>query len=185
MKILDIVSSIFLEDKIDTSNKSLKIFYNMDIHIKNPNTVGGDDYGMLREVLTRRFKRLQDEPNNKPDLVLIDGGAGQLGIATQVFEELGINDIIYVGIAKGEDRNAGREYFFMQGREAFQLPENNIFIYGANAAGFVPINSFVPTVTVSGRSVLSLRVIHGTPRTVVSSVMPPLSVITHFALSTR
>ncbi len=97
--------------------------------IKNADTVGGDDYAMLREVLTRRFKRLQDEQQNKPDLVLIDGGAGQLSIATQVFEELGINDIVYVGIAKGEDRNAGREHFFMQGREAFQLSENDAVLH--------------------------------------------------------
>lgn len=83
---------------------------------------GGDDYAMLREVLMRRFKRLQEEPGNKPDLVLIDGGAGQLSIATQVFQEMGITDIVYVGIAKGEDRNAGREHFFMPGREPFQLP---------------------------------------------------------------
>lgn len=86
---------------------------------------GGDDYAMLREVLMRRFKRLQEEPGNKPDLVLIDGGAGQFGIATQVFQELGITDIVYVGIAKGEDRNAGREHFFINGREPFQLPIND------------------------------------------------------------
>lgn len=90
--------------------------------IKNPVTTAGDDYAMLREVLMRRFKRLQDEPANKPDLVLIDGGVGQLSIATQVFQELGITDIVYTGIAKGEDRNAGREHFFMPGREPFQLP---------------------------------------------------------------
>ena len=71
----------------------------------------------------------KDGYSNKPDLVLIDGGAGQLGIATQVFEELGINDIIYVGIAKGEDRNAGREHFFIRGREAFQLPENDAVLH--------------------------------------------------------
>ena len=97
--------------------------------IKNPDTVGGDDYAMLREVLTRRFKRLQDEQQNKPDLVLIDGGAGQLGVATQVFEELGIDNIVYVGIAKGIDRNAGREHFFIRGREPFQLPENDAILH--------------------------------------------------------
>ncbi len=97
--------------------------------IKNLATTGGDDYAMLREVLTRRFKRLQDEQQNKPDLVLIDGGAGQLGVATQVFEDLGIDDIVYVGIAKGEDRNAGREHFFMRGREPFQLPENDAVLH--------------------------------------------------------
>jgi len=97
--------------------------------IKNLETTAGDDYAMLREVLTRRFKRLPDEPANKPDLVLIDGGAGQLSIATQVFEELGVDDIVYVGIAKGEDRNAGREHFFIRGREPFQLPENDAVLH--------------------------------------------------------
>ncbi len=90
--------------------------------IKNTSISAGDDYAMLREVLTRRFKRLQEEGSNKPDLVLIDGGAGQLSVATQVFEELGIDDIVYAGIAKGEDRNAGREHFFIPGKKAFQLP---------------------------------------------------------------
>jgi excinuclease ABC subunit C len=93
--------------------------------IKNPETVAGNDYAMLREVLMRRFKRLQEEPGNKPDLVLIDGGVGQLSIATQVFQELGITDIVYAGIAKGEDRNAGREHFFLPGREPFQLSVGN------------------------------------------------------------
>lgn len=97
--------------------------------IKNPATVGGDDYAMLREVLMRRFKRLQDEPNNKPDLVLIDGGAGQVSIATQVFTELGIDNIVYVGIAKGKDRNAGREHFFIPNHEPFQLPENDAVLH--------------------------------------------------------
>ncbi|MEQ1789370.1 MAG: excinuclease ABC subunit UvrC [Rickettsiales bacterium] len=97
--------------------------------IKNPDTVGGDDYAMLREVLTRRFKRLKEEPNNKPDLVLIDGGAGQVSIATQVFAELGIDNIIYVGIAKGADRNAGREHFVIPNRESFQLPENDAVLH--------------------------------------------------------
>lgn len=90
---------------------------------------GGDDYAMLREVLTRRFKRLPEEQANKPDLVLIDGGAGQLGIATQVFAELGINDIVYVGIAKGIDRNAGREWFYMPNRESFQLPKDDAVLH--------------------------------------------------------
>lgn len=90
--------------------------------IKNELMSKGDDYAMLHEVLTRRFKRLKEEKDNKPDLVLIDGGAGQLGVATQVFSDLGISDIVYVGIAKGEDRNAGREHFFMVGKDAYQLP---------------------------------------------------------------
>lgn len=94
-------------------------------NIKHEETVPGDDYAMLREVLTRRFKRLQEEDAKKPDLVLIDGGAGQLKVATQVFEELGIQGITYAAIAKGPDRNAGREWFHMEGREPFQLMPDN------------------------------------------------------------
>jgi excinuclease ABC subunit C len=96
-------------------------------NIKREDLTPGDDYGMLREVLTRRFKRLQEEDGagKTPDLVLIDGGAGQVSVASQVLEETGMQGLIYVGIAKGPDRNAGREQFFMPGREPFQLPEND------------------------------------------------------------
>ncbi|MEZ5690973.1 MAG: excinuclease ABC subunit UvrC [Rickettsiales bacterium] len=90
--------------------------------VKNDEIRGGDDYAMLREVFIRRFSRLKEEAKDKPDLVLIDGGAGQLSVATEVFNELAINDIIYVAIAKGEDRNAGREHFFMPSKKPFQLP---------------------------------------------------------------
>jgi excinuclease ABC subunit C len=101
--------------------------------IKRPDTTPGDDYGMMREVLTRRFGRLQEQKqeddtpadSKKPDLVLIDGGQGQLSVAQQVFDELGIEDIMLVGIAKGPDRNAGREQFFIPGREPFQLPPDD------------------------------------------------------------
>src|SRR5262249_55481686 len=62
-------------------------------------------------------------------LVLIDGGAGQLGKAKAVLDELGISDVALVGIAKGPDRNAGRERFFMEGREAFSLPEDDPALY--------------------------------------------------------
>lgn len=90
-----------------------------------------DDYGMMREVLMRRFKRALEEGDgagseNWPDLVMIDGGLGQLNATLEVLEELGIkDDVTIVGIAKGEDRNAGREKFFMPGREMFQLPIND------------------------------------------------------------
>ena len=90
-------------------------------NIKREDTVPGDDYAMLREVLTRRFKRLQEAEEKKPDLVLIDGGAGQLSTAAGVFADLGVQ-VCYAGIAKGPDRNAGREQFFMPGKEPFQLP---------------------------------------------------------------
>jgi excinuclease ABC subunit C len=86
---------------------------------------GGDDYAMLREVLTRRFKHYGSSKDKKPDLLLIDGGAGQVSSASQVFEELGISDVVFAGIAKGEDRNSGREWCFMPGKEPFQLPEHD------------------------------------------------------------
>ena len=96
-------------------------------NIKREDTVAGDDYAMMREVLTRRFKRLQEEDNdaNRPDLVLIDGGAGHLKVAMQVFEELGIQGITLAAIAKGVDRNAGREWFHLPDKEPFQLSEND------------------------------------------------------------
>ena len=86
----------------------------------------GDDYAMMREVLSRRFARaLKEDPERAgegwPDLVLIDGGQGQLAAAISVMEELGIEELPLVAIAKGPDRDAGRERFFMAGREPFQL----------------------------------------------------------------
>lgn len=86
---------------------------------------GGDDYAMLRETLTRRFARLQKEEGPWPDLVMIDGGAGHLTAATAVFEELGITDVPYVCIAKGRDRNAGREWFHLPTQSPFQLPPHD------------------------------------------------------------
>lgn len=98
-------------------------------NIRHTELTPGDDYAMLREVLTRRFMRLQKEDAERasqwPDLVLIDGGAGQLSSATQVFNELGIADLVYVAISKGPDRNAGREWFHQPGKGAFQLEKND------------------------------------------------------------
>jgi excinuclease ABC subunit C len=94
-------------------------------NIKNVALTPGDDYGMLREVLTRRFEKMlstDDGAKTKPDLVLIDGGAGQLAVAVQVMEALGISDVPLVAISKGPQRNAGREWFHMPGKEPFQLP---------------------------------------------------------------
>jgi len=95
-------------------------------NIRGEDLAPGDDYAMLRQVLTRRFARLQEQQRQGedvavPDLVLIDGGVGQLSAASAVFEELGITDIPYAGIAKGPQRNAGREHFFLPGRAPFQL----------------------------------------------------------------
>ncbi|MBB5373826.1 excinuclease ABC subunit UvrC [Acidocella aromatica] len=94
----------------------------------------GDDFGMMREVLTRRFGRaLAEDPDREseswPDLVLIDGGAGQLSAAKAVMADLGLEDVLLVGIAKGPDRDAGREWFYMEGREPFQLPPRDPVLY--------------------------------------------------------
>jgi excinuclease ABC subunit C len=98
------------------------------------NSQGGDDYAMMREVLTRRFARaLKEDPERTkgqwPDLVLIDGGAGQLKIACEVFADLGVTDVAIAGVAKGADRNAGRERFFMPGREPFSLEMQDPVLY--------------------------------------------------------
>ncbi|HKS88983.1 MAG TPA: excinuclease ABC subunit UvrC [Stellaceae bacterium] len=95
---------------------------------------GGDDYAMMREVFRRRFGRaLKEDPERAqgqwPDLVLIDGGQGQLTVALEVFGELGIEDVAIVSIAKGPDRNAGRERFFVPGRPAFSLEPRDPVLY--------------------------------------------------------
>ena len=79
-----------------------------------------DDYGMMKEVLNRRFKRAIQEKDNYlsfPDLVLIDGGKGQYSTARDTMNELGLHDIPVVAIAKGKQRNSGNETFFHNGRE--------------------------------------------------------------------
>src|SRR4029453_8803315 len=94
----------------------------------------GDDFAMMREVLSRRFGRaLKENPERDeehwPDLVLIDGGQGQLEVARQVLIELGIEDIAVAGIAKGPDRDAGRERFFMPGKPPFSLEPRDPVLY--------------------------------------------------------
>jgi excinuclease ABC subunit C len=96
----------------------------------------GDDYAMMREVLTRRFTRLlKESEENKadenawPDLILIDGGAGQLRVALDVLAELGIENVTAVGVAKGPERDAGRERFFMAGKPDFMLEPRNPVLY--------------------------------------------------------
>jgi excinuclease ABC subunit C len=95
---------------------------------------GGDDYAMMREVLMRRFARaVKEDPDRDrgtwPDLILIDGGQGQLNIGRSVLDELGIADVAIVGIAKGPDRNAGREHFFVPGRAPFSLDKRDPVLY--------------------------------------------------------
>ena len=94
----------------------------------------GDDYAMMHEVLTRRFTRaLKEDPDrsegNWPDLVVVDGGRGQLGIAEEVFAELGIDDVHLLGVAKGPDRNAGRERFYVPDGGGFTLPPRDPLLY--------------------------------------------------------
>jgi excinuclease ABC subunit C len=104
-------------------------------NIKNPDTAPGDDFAMMREVMARRFGRLVNPPRagedfeperdeNWPDLVLIDGGKGQMSSVMQIVRELGVEDVAFIGVSKGPDRHAGREMFhFPDGRE-FTLPVN-------------------------------------------------------------
>ena len=103
-------------------------------NIKGADIAPGDDYAMMREVLGRRFRRaLQEDPDRDsgtwPELVLIDGGEGHLGVAREVFADLGIDDIPLAAIAKGAERNAGRERFHMAGRRSFMLPAGNPVLY--------------------------------------------------------
>lgn len=131
-------------------------------NIKSQDLTPGDDYAMMREVLSRRFSRLlkdhvRDEPEADaenqndvdvdpdasnddgrmnttdmpawPDLVLIDGGQGQLTAARETLQDLGVMDVPLVGIAKGPDRDAGREKFFITGRPSFMLPERDPVLY--------------------------------------------------------
>jgi excinuclease ABC subunit C len=95
---------------------------------------GGDDFAMMREVFDRRFGRaLKEDPEREsgtwPDLVLIDGGAGQLSAAREILNEMGLHDIPLVAIAKGPDRDAGREWFHQTGKEPFQLPPRDAVLY--------------------------------------------------------
>ena len=117
-------------------------------------TTAGDDYGMMREVLTRRFSRLVKESGAEgtptlpsgsngggdgnlsdtafpawPDLIIVDGGKGQYEAARAVMAEIGVAHVPLVAIAKGEDRNAGRETFFGMGREPFKLPARDPALY--------------------------------------------------------
>ena len=110
-------------------------------NIKSTDITPGDDFGMMREVLTRRFSRLaaesetdaEDEQTGMPDwpdVVFIDGGAGQLNAVREVIAELNLpREVTFIGIAKGEERDAGREKFFMEGKDAFMLPHRDPVLY--------------------------------------------------------
>ncbi|PLX38370.1 MAG: excinuclease ABC subunit C [Hyphomicrobiales bacterium] len=122
-------------------------------NIKSEDLTPGDDYGMMREVMQRRFSRLLKEAGPRggdetetdseagadeashaeigpwPDLLLIDGGRGQLRAVAETLADLGIDDLPLVGVAKGPDRNAGRETFHMDGRDMFMLPMRDPVLY--------------------------------------------------------
>ena len=103
-------------------------------NIKPGELTPGDDFAMMNQVLRRRFTRLQKEEEEgdappRPDLVLVDGGAGQLDAALAVMADLGVDDVAVVGVAKGPDRDAGLERFFMPGRTPFMLEPKDPVLY--------------------------------------------------------
>ncbi|WP_343313983.1 excinuclease ABC subunit UvrC [Brucella sp. BE17] len=119
-------------------------------NIRSTDITPGDDFGMMREVIERRFSRLvkehgapqeapapelpeQDQNDSFPawpDVILIDGGQGQVGAVRQILNEMGIAHLVNaIGIAKGVDREAGRERFFVEGKQAFTLPPRDPVLY--------------------------------------------------------
>jgi excinuclease ABC subunit C len=155
-KLLDGVASLF---KLDAPPQRIEIYDNSHIMGTNPYGVmvvagpegfikgayrkfgirgpiaPGDDFAMMKEVLTRRFTRGLKEraeggaAEDWPDIVLIDGGAGQLSATRSVLDELGVDDVKLIAIAKGVDRDAGREWFHTDGMAAFQLPPRDPILY--------------------------------------------------------
>jgi excinuclease ABC subunit C len=103
-------------------------------NIKGTDLTPGDDYGMMKEVMRRRFARLVKEEEAgevalRPDLVLVDGGAGQLAAVLEILADLGVDDIAVVGVAKGPDRDAGLERFFIPGKPPFMLEPKSPVLY--------------------------------------------------------
>jgi len=103
-------------------------------NIKSGSLAPGDDFGMMREVMRRRFTRLMKEDADRdrghwPDILVIDGGKGQLSSVVDVLTELGVSGVTIVAISKGPDRHAGREQFHMPGRKSFVLPVTDPILY--------------------------------------------------------
>ncbi|MDG1117367.1 MAG: excinuclease ABC subunit UvrC [Flavimaricola sp.] len=103
-------------------------------NIRGTEITPGDDFGMMKEVLTRRFSRLlKEDPDREgtawPDLLLIDGGAGQVSAVQQILEDLGVEDVPMVGVAKGVDRDAGKEEFHRTGKRPMALRHNDPILY--------------------------------------------------------
>lgn len=103
-------------------------------NIKGEELVPGDDFGMMKEVLSRRFKRLlKEDPDRQsdtwPDLLLIDGGAGQVSAVGEIMAELGVEDVPFIGVAKGVDRDHGKEEFHRPGQRVMALRHNDPVLY--------------------------------------------------------
>ncbi|OED46493.1 excinuclease ABC subunit C [Rhodobacteraceae bacterium (ex Bugula neritina AB1)] len=103
-------------------------------NIKGDDLVPGDDFGMMKEVLNRRFSRLlKEDPDREkglwPDFLLIDGGAGQVSAVAEIMETHGVQDIPMVGVAKGVDRDHGKEEFYRPGARVFALQRNDPVLY--------------------------------------------------------
>ena len=103
-------------------------------NIRGDDLTPGDDFGMMKEVMTRRFTRLiKEDPGRTseswPDLLLIDGGAGQVSAVAEILETLGVEDVPMVGVAKGVDRDHGKEEFYIPGRSVFALQRNDPVLY--------------------------------------------------------
>ena len=103
-------------------------------NIRGDDLTPGDDFGMMKEVMTRRFTRLiKEDPERTseswPDLLLIDGGAGQVSAVAEILETLGVDDVPMVGVAKGVDRDHGKEEFYIPGRSVFALQRNDPVLY--------------------------------------------------------
>ncbi|MEM1079782.1 MAG: excinuclease ABC subunit UvrC [Pseudomonadota bacterium] len=103
-------------------------------NIRGDDLTPGDDFGMMKEVLSRRFKRLlKEDPDREseawPDLLLIDGGAGQVSAVAEILGDLGVEDVPFIGVAKGLDRDAGKEEFHRPGMRATALRHNDPVLY--------------------------------------------------------
>ncbi len=113
------VASCVVYDKVEMQHGEYRRF-------NITTAVAGDDYGAMREVLTRRYRKIVAGEGKIPDLVLIDGGKGQLGVACEVFGELGLNDVALVAVAKGEERKPGLEQLLIPGRDQpLRLPKEH------------------------------------------------------------
>ena len=115
----------------EATQASCVVYENLDMRsaqYRRYNIAGitpGDDYAAMRQALTRRYQKLANGEGARPDLILIDGGLGQLHIAMEVMAELGLNDLALVGVAKGVERKVGMEQLIFPDREAIRLPSDN------------------------------------------------------------